>query len=184
MKSASSNLLRGFPPIATSRANCLILGSMPGVDSLRAQQYYAHPRNAFWPIMGELCGATPSLSYDARKQRLNRAGIAVWDVIASCRRSGSLDSKIDRHSIVVNHFEKFFCEYSKITRIFFNGATAEALFTRYVRPSLKVREFEYRRLPSTSSAYAGMGFEAKGEAWSVVINPVAIDVPVKTKSRA
>jgi double-stranded uracil-DNA glycosylase len=169
MKSTSSNLLHGLPPIATSRATCLILGSMPGVDSLRAQEYYAHPRNAFWSIMGELCGAAPSLSYAARSRRLNRAGISVWDVIAACRRPGSLDSKIELRSVVVNHFDAFFCEHPKITRIFFNGATSEALFTRYVRPRLTIRQFEFRRLPSTSPANAGMKFEAKREAWSVVL---------------
>jgi TDG/mug DNA glycosylase family protein len=164
-------MLHGFPPIATSSATCLILGSMPGVDSLRAQEYYAHPRNAFWTIMGELCGAAPSLSYAARKQCLERAGIAVWDVIAACRRTGSLDAKIDRNSLVVNQFEKFFCEHSKITRIFFNGATAETLFTRFVRPLIKTREFEYQRLPSTSPAYASLRNAQKLAAWGTHLCP-------------
>ena len=76
--------IHSFSPIEDSSATILILGSMPGKESLRAGQYYAHRRNAFWPIMGDLIGANPTLPYEARTQLLKTAGIALWDVLASC----------------------------------------------------------------------------------------------------
>lgn len=138
---------------------------MPGVDSLRAREYYAHPRNAFWSIMGELCGAAPSLAYAARSRRLNRAGIAVWDVVAECRRRGSLDADIERTSIVVNDFVEFFSRRAKITHVFFNGSTAEGLFFRLVRATLANHELVYQRLPSTSPANASLTRAQKITAW-------------------
>ena len=161
-------LAHGFPPIATPRATRLILGSMPGAESLRAVQYYAHPRNAFWWIMGELFGADPGLSYAARTQKLGAAGIAVWDVIATCRRPGSLDARIDRASIIVNDFASFLAIYRNITHVYFNGATAERLFLRLALPSLQGFTLDFKRLPSTSPAHASLNFEQKLAAWSVI----------------
>ena len=118
--------IRSFAPIAAPGATVLILGSMPGRASLLAGQYYAHPRNAFWPIMGELFGAGPELPYARRVRVLARAGVAVWDVLASCTRGGSLDSDIDPGSIVANDFASFFRAHPRIERVYFNGAMAEA----------------------------------------------------------
>jgi hypoxanthine-DNA glycosylase len=91
-----------------SHARALILGSMPGAASLRAAQYYAHPRNQFWPIMGELVGADPALPYEQRLDRLTSAGIALWDVFARCEREGSLDAHIRDDTAVANDFAEFF----------------------------------------------------------------------------
>ena len=69
---------RGFPPIAGPDARVLILGSLPGQASLAAGEYYAHRRNLFWPILGELFGATPALPYAERLGKLTTAGLALW----------------------------------------------------------------------------------------------------------
>ena len=88
---------RGFPPVAATGARVLVLGSLPGAESLRRREYYAQPRNAFWPIFGAIVGAGPALPYSARLARLEAAGIALWDVCASARRDGSLDADIRNH---------------------------------------------------------------------------------------
>ncbi len=159
-----------FPPIATTQARVLILGTMPGKMSLAQQQYYAHPRNAFWPIMGELIGFDPREEYALRTERLNAAGIAVWDVLQSCIRASSLDSDIDSESIVPNNFAEFFNGHGVIGRICFNGAKAAQLFRRHVQPHLSLHgPIEQVFLPSTSPAHAGMDFEKKLQAWRQII---------------
>lgn len=158
-------VVHSFEPLGDERATTLILGSMPGVVSLKVQQYYAHPQNAFWKIMGELFGAGPNLPYPERVQRLCDSRVAVWDVLELCTRDGSLDSAIVESSIVANDFEGFFRTHPGIDRVFFNGAKAEASYQRYVPPAEGVT---YTRLPSTSPANASMRFEDKLAAWRVV----------------
>ncbi len=155
--------LQGLPPIVGTDACVLILGSMPGAASLQAGQYYAHAHNRFWPFMGTLIGADPSLSYAHRMQRLDSAGIAVWDVIASCRREGSLDSAIRAES--VNDLDRFLAQQPSIATVLFNGAKAEATFVRRVLPTLARTELRCRRLPSTSPANASQTEAAKLAAW-------------------
>ena len=115
------SLSHGFPPVAGTAARVLVLGSLPGETSLRAGQYYAHQRNSFWRIMGDLLGAGLSLSYAQRLDKLGAAGIALWDVIAACERFGSLDSDIVNSSVCVNDFSAFFAVHRNIERVFFNG---------------------------------------------------------------
>ena len=86
--------LRSFAPSAGNDARVLILGSMPGEESLRQQQYYAHPRNAFWRIMAALFEFSPELPYEDRLVCLKRVRVALWDSLAGCEREGSLDSRI------------------------------------------------------------------------------------------
>ena len=164
----------GFAPIVSPNARLLILGSMPSIASLNKQQYYGHPKNAFWPIMAVLFGAEPEMSYQQRKAILIANGIAVWDVLQSCHRSGSLDANIDPTSMKMNDFVSFFTEYSSIRRVFFNGGMAEKLFKKHSLPLLKQRfsYLDYQRLPSTSPANAGLTWAQKLEAWKVIKQPV------------
>ena len=156
-----------FPPIADPDARVLILGSMPGKESLRAMQYYAHPRNVFWQIMGALLGAGPDIAYEARTQKLKAAGIAVWDVLASCVRESSLDSDIEVDTLLVNDFEFFYGTHPKITDVFFNGAIAEKFYRKHIQPQYTA--LNYQRLPSTSPAHAGMRYAQKLQTWEAVI---------------
>jgi hypoxanthine-DNA glycosylase len=162
--------IRGFPPIAGQDARVLVLGSMPSAASLAAGQYYAHVRNLFWPITGEICGFDVSVPYAERVARLRTAGMAVWDVVASCVRAGSLDSAIDERSIVVNPFAAFLDAHPRIERICFNGRKAEATWGRYVQHELSLsRPLVYRLLPSTSPANAGMPYTRKLRAWRAAL---------------
>lgn len=156
-----------FPPIEDSTARILILGSMPGQESLRAAQYYAHPRNVFWKIMGELTGSSPEIPYGLRTRILKSAGIALWDVLASCKRPGSLDSDIS--SILLNDFETFFLNHPHISQVCFNGAMAEKCYQKSVLPRLSPRSMHYQRLPSTSPAHASLSYEQKLSAWRAVV---------------
>jgi hypoxanthine-DNA glycosylase len=139
---------------------------MPGKESLRQRQYYAHPGNAFWKIVGEILGFDAGGNYDARASSLSAAGIALWDVLKSCTRESSLDSDIDNDTIVLNDFASFFASHPQIRRICFNGAKAEQLYHRHVLKLMGSRpEMEYVRLPSTSPAHAAITFEDKLRAW-------------------
>jgi len=160
----------GFPPIAAADARVLVLGSMPSLASLAREQYYGHPRNAFWPIMGRLFGAGPELPYDERKRVLCRCGVAVWDVLKSCRRAGSLDTAIRVDSETPNDFAAFFRTHPQIGVVYFNGQKAEMAFRRHVLRQLEGlgRELRYVRLPSTSPAHAGRSLEEKLAAWHAV----------------
>ncbi len=164
------NAIEGFPPIVGEDSRVLILGSMPSETSLKKQQYYGHDRNAFWSIMGELFGAGKDLDYGRRRQILIQNGVAVWDVLKTCCRKGSMDSDIDMDSIQINNFNGFYSAYPAIKTVFFNGGTAEKVYTKRILPILK-KEFDvlkYQRLPSTSPAYASMKLEHKIEAWQVI----------------
>ena len=152
------NRVQSFPPIISARSKLIILGSMPGQLSLKAGQYYAHPRNAFWRIMGELFDAGPSLPYAERVARLQSVGVALWDTLQACTRPGSLDASITEE--VANDFPALFAKYPKITHVFFNGSKPEKSFRRHALPGLS-----FARLPSTSPAHTAMQFEAKVQAW-------------------
>jgi len=156
-----------FAPVSNNDARVLILGSMPGKESLRQNQYYAHPSNAFWKIMGELVGARPSLPYAERLRILKSSGIALWDVLGSCEREGSLDSDIRKES--ANDFASFLKQHPHITRVFFNGAKSEHSFKRFVLGKQSLPPLTYQRLPSTSPAHAGMRYEEKLKVWKEVI---------------
>ena len=159
--------VHSFPPIAGPDAESLVLGSMPGKASLRANQYDAHPRNAFWPIIEELFGIRVDLPYEQRCRRLQQQRLAVWDVLKTCTRSSSLDSDIDPGSMVANDLAGFFNSHPAIRAVYFNGAMAEQSFRRHVLAMLPaaVSALPMIRLPSTSPANASFSFEQKLNAW-------------------
>jgi TDG/mug DNA glycosylase family protein len=143
---------------------------MPGRVSLRERQYYAHPQNAFWRIVGGIVGFDPAIPYPDRVALVQTAGIAVWDVLRSCNRESSLDSAIDASSAVPNDFSTFLAEHPQIQRICFNGATAEALYLKHVRPRLTAKPgVQHVRLPSTSPANASLSYAEKARAWHAIV---------------
>lgn len=160
-------LLEGFPPIARADARLLILGSMPGGASLAAQQYYAHPRNAFWTVIESVWGIPRSLPYAVRTRAVREQGIAIWDVVARCRRPSSLDADIEATSVVANDFARFLRRHGHVRQIAFNGAGAEALYRRHVLPVLpqSMQQIARIRMPSTSPAHASLALDAKLRAW-------------------
>lgn len=161
----------GFLPIAAATIHTLILGSLPSRASLAEQQYYAHPRNAFWPLMGRLLNAGPELAYDQRVATLLASGIGVWDVLESSVRPGSLDADIDMTTARVNDFERFLQDHGQITRVLFNGKKAAQVFDKRVMLTDERRDsIEFFDMPSTSPAHAAMSFEQKLAAWSIVLD--------------
>lgn len=143
---------------------------MPGVKSLSDQQYYAHPQNAFWKIMTALFDA-PVDTYAQRVGLIQNNGLALWDVLKFCERHGSLDTRIDDATIEVNDFSAFFKKYPAITHVFFNGAKSEREFMKRVMPELPEKismVIEFKRLPSTSPAHAGLKLADKLKAWKAV----------------
>lgn len=163
--------LQSFGAVARADARVLVLGSMPGARSLQLQQYYGHPQNAFWKIMGRLFGFdAASMPYEQRLAALQDCGVALWDVLARCERTGSLDSAIVEDSMVANDFAAFFAAHPAIVRVCFNGAKAAQVFQRHVAAGLVLpRPIAFVRLPSTSPAHAGMPLDAKLAAWQAVM---------------
>jgi TDG/mug DNA glycosylase family protein len=170
-------MIRGFDPIAAWDARVLVLGTVPGRQSIAMSQYYAHPRNAFWFIMERLFRAKAELDYEARVAMVKAAGVAVWDVLFTAERDRSVDSAIVAGSEVANDFGAFFALHKQIRSVFFNGAKAEAFFRRFVLPGLpQVRSLSLLRLPSTSPANARLTRNDKLDAWRAVM--VALKSPL------
>ncbi len=162
--------ISGFSAIADENARLLILGSMPSESSLKKQQYYGHERNAFWPIILSLFTNKPTHqipTYKLRKQLLLKNNIAVWDVLQSCYRQGSLDTAIKMDSIKTNDFYQFFFTHTAIKKVFFNGAKAETIYRKYILPTIceQFSYLQYCRLPSSSPAHAAMTLNQKTAIW-------------------
>lgn len=153
-----------------------MLGSMPGVESLRQQQYYAHARNSFWFIMGQLLNFDETLAYDKRAANLGSKYVALWDVLNSCIRKGSLDSAIDNASIQPNDFNGFFTSHPQIRDVFFNGQKASQVYHKQVLPLLadSFGHIEYHQLPSTSPAMAALSKQQKLLKWRIIVDKLGI----------
>ncbi len=160
--------IHSFKPVSNADAHILILGSMPGRKSLEQNQYYAHPSNVFWKIMGELVGAYPEMPYEERLAILQASGIALWDVLDSCVRETSMDSDIRHES--ANDFSSFFARHPHITQVFFNGNKAEQCFRKFVQGKQILPPLKLQRLPSTSPAHAGMCYADKLRAWRAAMD--------------
>nr|WP_251006452.1 DNA-deoxyinosine glycosylase [Stenotrophomonas sp. ISL-67] len=148
---------------------------MPGVASLHAAQYYAHPRNRFWPLMGALTGIDADLPYAERMQALQAAGVGLWDVIGTCERRGSLDTAIVRGSEVPNALPELMARLPQLAAVACNGATAHAAFARYVQPLLGARATSLAvwPLPSTSPANAAWPLPRLQAAWQPLADVLA-----------
>jgi len=172
----SQNVAKSLARVSGKHPKVLILGSMPGQASLQAAQYYAHPRNAFWPILISIIHdhtpnfeATKQWDYNQRLQLACDHGYALWDVLAQCERPGSLDSKILRQSEIANPINVWLEKSPSIARICFNGKTAAALFNRHIQqklsPTVLERPLQFFTLPSSSPAMASLNLEQKKMAW-------------------
>lgn len=151
-------ICRSFEPVFSPDARVLIVGSMPSVKSLEDAQYYAHPRNAFWPMLFDVFGAAYTQDYEAKKELIRRNGLALWDVAGICEREGSLDSNM--RDVQFNDFASLYAACPRIHTVLCNGGTAHSLFLR----SGYAGDRRVIRLPSTSPAYT-MAYEKKLSIW-------------------
>jgi hypoxanthine-DNA glycosylase len=156
-------MLKGFPPVADGDTHTLILGSFPGVASLDVAQYYAHPRNQFWRLVGAVIGEPLSdLLYEERIGRLLAHGIGLWDVLAACEREGSLDAAI-RHASP-NDFASFRRYAPRLRKLCFNGKASGRF-----EPIIRAAGFDTLVMPSSSPANAGVSFEEKLGVWRGIL---------------
>ncbi|MES2018434.1 MAG: DNA-deoxyinosine glycosylase [Pseudomonadota bacterium] len=156
---SSLSLLTGLAPVLDARTRILVLGSFPGAASLKAQQYYAHPRNALWPILSALTGEDlVNLSYAERLPRLLAHGFGLWDVLGACERAGSLDSAIRMPA--ANDFARLRALCPVLETVGFNGQTAGKFAAQFA-----LEGYHSVVLPSTSPAHAAFSFEQKLVRW-------------------
>ena len=162
---------RSFPPVVDGRARVLVLGTLPGEESLRRQEYYAHPRNLFWPILFALFDAAPAADYRARLGFAMAQRVALWDVCMLGEREASADATIRRE--VPNAIDRLLDAHPLIRAVAFNGTGARRLYDRHFarRPDLA-----YLALPSTSPAHARLDFTAKLAHWSALREALARQV--------
>lgn len=162
MTQSTTPMRTGLPPVVGPRPRVLVLGSFPSEQSLATGRYYANPRNQFWRLVGAVLGFDADAPYDARIAAATEHGVALWDVLHSCRRAGSLDARIDRKTAVVNDIGALLADHPGIDRIVVNGSAALELFERHVRVGVPAV-----RVPSSSPA-ATMAFEDKLAQWRVL----------------
>lgn len=157
------NRITSFPPIITEDSQVLILGSIPGVKSLEMQEYYAHPQNKFWKILFELFDENFSTNYEDRIKLLKVHHIALWDVIDSCERKGSLDVEIKNEN--ANNIVKLLIDHPNIKAIFCNGHKS---FKNLQKTLNQNQEMPIFVLPSTSPAHT-LSYNVKFNQWSTIL---------------
>lgn len=156
-------ILKAFPPIVGTRPHTLILGTMPGVQSLEKGEYYAHPQNKFWPLMADIFNFDMTIPYEDKVMHVKKHGIAIWDVLQQCERVGSLDTAIRNEQ--PSDLDNFLHHYNTITRIIFDSGGAEKLFKRYFPHLLERSQWQFIRVPSPSPAHARLTYQAKRAQW-------------------
>jgi hypoxanthine-DNA glycosylase len=164
---------RSFPPIVDARARILVLGTLPGEESLRRREYYAHPRNLFWPIVFALFDTTPATDYPEKLAFVAAQRIALWDVCELGEREASADSSIRRER--PNAIDRLLDTHPLIHAVAFNGTTARRLYDRHFP---RRTDFTYLALPSTSPAHARLDFSAKLAHWTVLREALDAACPI------
>lgn len=173
---APSDWAEGFAPVVDARTRALVLGSMPGRASLARAAYYAHPRNAFWPLMRALFGVPAEGPIEARYPALLAAGVGLWDVLGACHRPGSLDGAIRMADAETRPLAALLDAHPRIHALAFNGATAARVFRQRIAPTLAPGRLAGLRLlamPSTSPAHASLDLAAKRAAWAALREALA-----------
>ena len=160
-----NNRIFSFPPIIDESSEILILGSIPGQKSLEKQEYYAHPQNKFWRIIFELFNEIFTTDYTKKIQILEKHHIALWDVIDTCERKGSLDSEIRNEE--ANKIEELLHNYPNIKAIFCNGQKSYKNLQKILSKDFHLPIIA---LPSTSPAHASLRYEEKLKSWKMVLN--------------
>lgn len=158
-------MLTSFPPVINQCTRVLIIGSMPGEASLRAEQYYAYKHNQFWKIMSDLFyGGKPFHSYNEKLQLLLKNGVGLWDTLRACERQGSLDSHI--RQAMANDFPALLSSHPLIQTLLFNGQTAHNYFVKFFG---QLPGLTYQVLPSTSPAHAAVSYQEKFIRWKEAV---------------
>lgn len=155
-------MVQCFSPILGALPHTLVLGSSPSVISLEKNEYYGNPRNAFWPILNDVFNGNGFKNYLDKKEFAMQNRIAIWDVVATCNRSGSLDSAIK--DVEVNPIEDLLMSNPSIKTVLFNGATAAKFYKQYVK--YYPYRTEFFTMPSTSPAYT-IKYEKKLRDWEM-----------------
>jgi len=166
------SIVQSFLPETGPKPRVLILGSMPGIASLEAVQYYAHPRNAFWPIMASYFNFKNELTYSEKLSIVKHRQVALWDVLASCEREGSLDSAIKNETMVPNLIEDWLKQQSTVTTILCNGGKSAQTFKKHFKTLFSSQDINVVKLPSTSPAHAAMSLAEKKQQWHKALNTV------------
>lgn len=155
---------QAFPPLVNQNSRILILGTMPGEKSLELQEYYGNKGNSFWKLLFTLFNRPLPKEYIEKKQLLEENNIALWDVLAYCERTGSLDSNIKNEK--ANDFESFYKQYPNIKHVFFSSKNASNFYDKYVG---RKKDLRYSILPSPSGANASKSFLQKLEEWEAIL---------------
>lgn len=155
-------VLYGLPPVTGPEPGILILGSFPSVLSLEHNEYYGNPKNRFWAVMERVLDVPADLPYAERTHLLTQRGVALWDVVASCERPGSADSRIKNP--VANDLAGFFRKHPTLRLVALNGTAASQIYHRFA----EVPGLPSVTLPSTSPANEGVPFPEKVRKWQVI----------------